>query len=1301
MRSRFRLAFWAAPLASAALGVVSLLTQFIGGGSRTFDHLLGWATIASVPAALVAFFVAAREKATNSSSAAEPDLDLAEQRLGLMLENEADAGHSPMLDPAGMGHLVNLRFDKVASPFRDYGGLAAGDLACIAEYFKSLSLGRLVVLGKPGSGKTALALGLHAQLLKSRGQDGSGPLPVLVNAASYDPGNTWANWLAGHLAQRYALPGRVAAQLILGGRILPIIDGVGELERVRAAALFTELNAFIREQEPSHSGERTSLVVTCREAQYQDLAEPLDEATHIELRPLVGEDVKSYLRERGIESPDGLASALSSPLLLSLAGSVYGAGTRSSQPIGDLLRLPDEKAVERQLLAAFVVNAGWRISRGRNWLPAQAERWLAVIGSQMRALSTERYTWRQVAYAMPAWLLGLLSGTATGFGLAVTFAALGLTHQVFGNRVPRGTAIGSLAALSIVPAIVAGLLVAGVSSGRLFSWLVSLMADADRVGARVSAAVTAAASLRNWPAASRRELQSQLIGRRQGTGSRALSPRADISRARTGALIGAAVAGGTLGILAVASALAGAYVPQNGTIVFVCYCMAVIVMCAPWGCFQIARAWFSVTNALPYRLLGFLDSADESGVLRSTGPRFGFRNHAVRGYFTDPVRRPEVSQEIATLSEWVLGNLEIREAYRNVGADEADIEQAVSSLATETILAGYPFTASAAMREEALEHVRVRLNELGRRTAFEESLAARKAPGLGAAIDPSWTVLTRTMDDLARLMDRIPSASVGISGIRGIGKSTLIRWLCTERNAGRRLPHLGIYVTAPVEYDARDFLVHLHTTLCNAVLADGRLTDHRARRRRSLRRRVASAVTLIAAAAVLYSRRGVDHAVTAWWAHDQGSLWSAAESLLFTGGLWLLVSVIGDLQRKGGGGARTSLETTARNQLRRLRYQMVETSGHTGNLSGPFGLSFSRSRSRQVTENQMTLPELVERYREFAGLTVNALQKSTRRDGPLASAQVRLVVGIDEIDRIEDAGNAEKFLNDIKAIFGISNCFYVASLSADALANFERRVVSTRTAFDTTFDTVLRIAPLELAIARQLLERRAIGLPYPFITLCYVLSGGVPRDLIRIARSIFEVRDDMRPGTAEEDDEEAVACAVIAPRVIIREMESLRQGLMPLATQLNVPGATGLIELLDDPDWPSGDMRDSLAQLAEVIGHRALFQDETRDIASATKICDGLAAASYFFLSVDELFRSRLDQVIAELKSYDAASDRQPDLAASLHLLARARAAIGVNPALAVSRVRKARKSYGLPDVTPVLLSEHPANSVHSPGASP
>lgn len=1286
MRRRFRLVFLMAAVAAALI-----VTALILDDSQGFNHLAGWVTIGSSVSAL-GIGAAIWAGTLRASAVARSDSTRVELILGHKLELEAKGALSPVLSLAGKGHTVNLRFDKMTSPFRDHGGGATGDLVSVAEYFKSLSPGRLVVLGGPGSGKSVLAIELQAQLLELRSQGNLGLFPVLIRAVSYHPGMTWANWMTAHLAQRYLLPKAAAAQLVADGRILPIIDGVDELERATAAALITELDVYIRERESSRVGKRPRMVITCRAAEYQDLAGTIDEAAHVELRPLTTGDVKTYLLERGIKVPDALASILTSPLMLSLAGTIYGADADSGQSINDLLRLPDETAVERHLLEAFLANAYRRThGPGSHWSHTQAERWLAMIGSHMRALSTEGFSWRQITYAMPSGLLSLLSGAATCLGLVVTFTLLGIGHQVFGDRMSSGLAISSLVIGSIVPAIVAALLVEGLNSG----WLVSsLLVVSSRVLQAASGPLLAQESFEFLLMSTEFWRSTRLI--RQGPDSDAVNSRADLVQARRRAVIAAAVVGVTLGILAVALHLVGAHIPRDATVVFACYCMVVTVLCSPWGSFQLARAWFCVRGELPYRLLHFLEDQHQRGVLRSAGPRFEFTNDAIRKYFSDPARLPEVRREISALTGWALGNPEIRESYRYAGADRSDIEQAVSSLATETILAGQPFVVDAVMRQAVLERVRVRLNELGHRSAFEQSLVAREAPGLGAVIDPSQVILTRTMDDLARLIDRIPSASLGISGIRGIGKSTLIRWLCTERNASGQAPALGIYVTAPVEYNARDFLVHLYITLCKAVLADDRFTDHRARQHRDLWRAALVFVLAIAGTGVYY-HHDVDREVTAKWTHVQSYLWSAAASVLFTGALFVLMSVVNGMRRRRGGGRRrTSLEATARDRLHHLRYQVVETTGQAGKLTGPFGLSFSGSRSRQITENQMTLPELVDSYREFAELTVSALQESAQLDGPVAIAQVRLVVGIDEIDRIEDAGNAEKFLNDIKAIFGTPNCFYVASLSADALANFERRVLSTRTAFDTTFDTVLRIGPLELGTARQVLERRAIGLPYPFITLCYVLSGGVPRELMRIARSIFDIRNDARFASADEKDAGAVACAVIAPRVISREMESLRQGLMPLATQLNVPGATELIGLLDDPDWPSGETQDDLAKLTKIIGQRALFQDETGNTAAAVKVCDGLAAASFFFLSVDELFRTRLGQIVADLRLYDAAHDQGSDQASSIHLLARARTAIGVNPALAVTRIQVARKGYGLPGLTPVLLSQLPADSTEN-----
>jgi hypothetical protein len=81
-------------------------------------------------------------------------------------------------------------------------------------------------------------------------------------------------------------------------------------------------------------------------------------------------------------------------------------------------------------------------------------------------------------------------------------------------------------------------------------------------------------------------------------------------------------------------------------------------------------------------------------------------------------------------------------------------------------------------------------------------------------------------------------------------------------------------------------------------------------------------------------------------------------------------------------------------------------------------------------------------------------------------------------------------LNDIKAIFGIDRCFFLVSVSEDAIASFERRGMPFRDAFDSAFDEIIAVHPLDFRDATRLLRRRVIGSSLPFEALSYCLSGG-------------------------------------------------------------------------------------------------------------------------------------------------------------------------------------------------------------------
>jgi hypothetical protein len=404
-------------------------------------------------------------------------------------------------------------------------------------------------------------------------------------------------------------------------------------------------------------------------------------------------------------------------------------------------------------------------------------------------------------------------------------------------------------------------------------------------------------------------------------------------------------------------------------------------------------------------------------------------------------------------------------------------------------------------------------------------------------------IITSAGRRLRQVMDRSTSDAVAIAGYRGVGKTTAIRTAArgTFSEPGAP-PPMSVLVSAPSRYEARDFVLHLHAVLAKQVIAlTGKLLgqpqepEFRGRRGRTvwltlLRWFVASVLlpAILLALAYLTQRESFPRFVAElgefgavvftdfperflqllWVFDDQPAnvvlelngfsvvFVIAAVLLAGVSTLGILAPVLARLLGVLIRGSRASalpgvatLRAEALRQRDRVRFLQTYTSGWSGKVGIPLGSDIGWTRGSQRVEQQATHPEVVDAFREFAARAAEVLAGQ--------GAIGRILIAVDELDKIAEPDLANEFVNDIKGIFGIRGCLFLVAVSEDAISAFERRGIPVRDAFDSAFSVMVRMDPFTLPECRRWMGRRLLGVPVAFSCLCHCLSGGLPRDLRR------------------------------------------------------------------------------------------------------------------------------------------------------------------------------------------------------------
>jgi hypothetical protein len=438
-------------------------------------------------------------------------------------------------------------------------------------------------------------------------------------------------------------------------------------------------------------------------------------------------------------------------------------------------------------------------------------------------------------------------------------------------------------------------------------------------------------------------------------------------------------------------------------------------------------------------------------------------------------------------------------------------------------------------------------------------LNIRRAPGLQGD-DKDFIIETASSMRLIEKLDAMPSGgNFGIAGPRGSGKTSVLNAICNGHRLaiqrGENTPRgkpFRVLVSAPVEFSSREFLLHLFSEICRTYIRDfTKLSEGpgvptvESKLRGPIERRsgrlsvlffIGSIIVLAFAITPTMWRQFWQNYMVPNLAKQYGSQWGHtkrnwAKVWLFVGRLDLRTVAIGlilltisfvflwmsfrrlasqtSAQRQNALRSR-DLGWKAKEMLQRIKFQQSYSSGWSGTLKLPI-VEGGVNEAINMAENQMSLPDIVAEIKEFLSRIAKAH---------------RVILAVDELDKVDSDVKAGQFLNDLKGIFYVPECFYLVSVSEEALSNFELRGLPFRDAFDSAFDEVAHFRYLVYPESRLLLERRVVGLPAAYLCLCHCVAGGLPRDLIRVARELALLR--RRHAKDEDPGDPLVESATLA-----------------------------------------------------------------------------------------------------------------------------------------------------------------------------
>lgn len=390
-------------------------------------------------------------------------------------------------------------------------------------------------------------------------------------------------------------------------------------------------------------------------------------------------------------------------------------------------------------------------------------------------------------------------------------------------------------------------------------------------------------------------------------------------------------------------------------------------------------------------------------------------------------------------------------------------------------------------------------------------------------------------DEITRIenfIERTDGAVIGLTGVRGSGKSSVIEKIV--KNAKDR-GYFTLTISSPTGYDEKAFFRMVFSRLCEEV---NKKIEETFGIRTTLEK-IAKSVKM--KNLILYFILCFIPVVLTLFGFFYSNFFDVIPTFYITFlifyilvilSFFLATRVFKEYKRAQIYPKMVGLYRLTQDILETLKYEKTTSYqaeakvGFISQIAGVFKIG------KELKTRPFTLPGLTSEYNDYISKVIETFepvpqseteQKRTESNAlnpkrskffgskrETAPSSGKAIICIDELDKITDPEQVKKLLRGVKGILFQKNCYYLISISEDAVKSFKTRFSAERDMLESTFDEIIDLDRINLDIAREIAKKR-IGYKdeaepprevKKSIDMICVLSAGIPRELMRNLREV-------------------------------------------------------------------------------------------------------------------------------------------------------------------------------------------------------